>query len=184
MSDPRNTRNGAKTEASRDEILMAASNGNLQALEFLRVFARRAHWVDDVHDKQGKDPSAVIASAEAEWLLCLTSNTFFLAHRAQLVPAMILGLNAWVDSNAIQMDEKPVVRDVVKGQWHEVVWLVAWLTGGWDKMRAVSSQFRAYDIEDGEDVKTGRGENEHVPISFTRPLVNPSSKERNNGAVR
>lgn len=193
MSDPLNTRNGAKTEASRDEILIAASNGNLQALEFLRVFARRAHWVDDVHDKQGKDPSAVIASAEAEWLICLSGNPFFLAHRAQLVPAMVLALNAWVDSNRNQpfqhgggqeqYERMQIIADVVKGQWHEVVWLVAWLTGGWDKMRAVSSQFRAYDIEAVEDVKTGPGENEYVPSSFTIPKFR-SSKERNNGAVR
>lgn len=139
----------------RDTILVAASNGNAQALEFLRVFARRAHWVDDLadgdrSDRDGKFAVYRLAEMEAEWLICVSSNPFFLAHRAQLVPAMVLALNAWVDSDA----HMGRVRDVVKGQWHEVVWLVAWLTGGWNKLRDTSSKFRAYDFEPASSKKS------------------------------
>lgn len=151
---------------NRDEILTAAANGNASALEFLRVFARRAHWVDDVVDGDGKgdirDPlrgrpfADSMAAYECEWLLTLSGNPFFLAHRAQLVPAMVLALNAWVDSNRSQGtgDRDQVVRDVVKGQWHEVVWLVAWLTGGWTTMREVSGKYRDYDFEGKEQKGT------------------------------
>ncbi len=151
-------------EPERDEILQAASHGNAAALEFLRVFARRAHWVDDLADRDtsksgradgslgmtalGPAPSD-LAEFEAEWLLCLSANPFFLAHRAQLVPAMVLALNAWVDSEAM----RSAAADVVKGQWHEVVWLVAWLTGGWTKLRDVSGQFRSYDFEPADDLR-------------------------------
>lgn len=142
---------------NRDEILTAAANGNASALEFLRVFARRAHWVDDVVDELCEPAvgsrtyeAGRIAEMEGEWLLTLSGNPFFLAHRAQLVPAMVLALNAWVGSSEelqVPSDKLQVVRDVVKGQWHEVVWLVAWLTGGWKKMREVSGKYRDYDFE-------------------------------------
>ena len=134
---------------NRDEILTAAANGNASALEFLRVFARRAHWVDDMVDED--DPPGircnanVIATMESEWLLTLSGNPFFLAHRAQLVPAMVLALNAWVDSEADSW--RADAEAVIKGQWHEVVWLVAWLTGGWQHLRATSGKFRDYDFE-------------------------------------
>lgn len=145
-----------KAEPNRDEILTAAAHGNAAALEFLRVFARRAHWVDDLVDEYGDDrPSECgrMAAMESEWLLILTGNPFFLAHRAQLVPAMVLALNAWVDSEAMRAGG-PAGRqagDVVKGQWHEVVWLVAWLTGGWQHLRETSSRYRSYDFEKSRD---------------------------------
>ena len=143
------------TEPNRDEILTAAANGNAAALEFLRAFARRAHWVDDLRD----EPLAhtchdTIAEMEAEWLLVLTANPFLLANKASLVPAMVLALNAWIDSENWQkpVDGPEQVRhraqvSVIKGQWHEVVWLVAWLTGGWEKMHDVSAKYRSYDFE-------------------------------------
>ena len=64
---------------------------------------------------------------EAEWIQQLTGNPFVLQHSARLVPVLLLGLNAWVDSN--RLDAGPV-RDVLKGQWHEGVHVVALLTGG------------------------------------------------------
>lgn len=156
-----NNRRDAETQSmntDRDTILQAASNGNALALEFLRAFARRAHWVDDLVDGLPADiadplratPQAYqMAEMEAQWLLMLTGNQWFLEHRAKLVPAMVLALNAWVDSEQMRTAECRMqnAADVVKGQWHEVVWLVAWLTGGWEKMRAVSTQYRSYDFE-------------------------------------
>lgn len=131
-------------EPNRDEILQAAAKGNASALEFLRVFARRAHWVDDLND----EPNAIrcpamFATSESEWLLTLSANPFFLAHRAQLVPAMVLALNAWDDSHRFEGAQ----RDVIKGQWHEVVWLVAFLVGGTEHLRDITGKFRGYDFE-------------------------------------
>lgn len=169
MSDPLNTPKDAKMEPNRDEILQAAAKGNASALEFLRVFARRAHWVDDLVDAEFPYRSEMqgplkgveckyVAESEMEWLLCLSANQFFLAHRAQLVPAMLLALTAWVDSNAPfkfkhgggqeQEEHWYIQRDVIKGQWHEVVWLVAFLVGGTEHLRTITAKFRSYDFEE------------------------------------
>jgi hypothetical protein len=129
---------------NRDEILTEAANGNVEALNFLRAFARRAHWVDDLADQdKSTDNPIALAQEEANWLLCLSSNAFFLAHRAQLVPAMILALNTWCDSHKFPAQQ----RDILKAQWHEVVWLVAWLTGGWNALRMVTTSHREFDFE-------------------------------------
>lgn len=143
---------GELRELTRDERLQAAAGGNPEALAFLRAFAVRAHWIDDLADKGpalAERPEAaaeMLARNEADWLLTLSTNPFFLAHRLQLVPLMVLGLNAWVDSHR----QPPVVRDVVKGFWHETVWAVAYLTGGWTRLRQVTSRNRSYDLEPGK----------------------------------
>ena len=137
---------------NRDELITAAANRNADALEFLRAFVARAHWIDDLADNdklEGElwyEPDA-FAAQETRWLLTLTANPFFCAHRAQLVPAMVVALNAWVDSHLPRFAGP--AGDVIKGQWHEVVWLVAWLTGGWEHLRTVTITFRQYDIEKG-----------------------------------
>jgi hypothetical protein len=139
-------------EPQREEILMQAANGNKDALEFLRVYARRAHWVDDLCDRDKLDVGAhyganQLAPMEAEWLLMIAVNPFFQTHRPMLVPAMILALNAWKDSELPTFTYR-AQRDIIKGQWHEVIWLVAFVTGGWEKMSATSRAFRAYDLEE------------------------------------
>ena len=136
-------------KATVEEILTAAANGNGDALRFLVAYARRAHWVDDLRDEERRPLPDWLAAAEADWLLTLSGNPFFLAHRAQLVPVMLLGLNAWADSHHLPAPE----RDVVKGFWHETVWLVAWLTGGWEHLRKVTAQFREYDHEESVPIK-------------------------------
>lgn len=156
-----------QTEPARIEILTAAANGNAAALEFLVAFARRAHWLDDISDQKGKasatDPMgmiyypASIAAKEAEWLMVIGTNQFFLANRASLLPAMRLALRAWADSDTMSFDRRHnrpadaqacLIADVVKGQWHEVVWLVADLCGGWFHLEKITAQYRKYDVEE------------------------------------
>lgn len=133
---------------SRDEILKRAAGPDESALEFLRGFARRAHWVDDLHDQDcfGVDEPGPerIASEEANWLRVIVVNQFFRQNSAILFPAMISALSAWADSDRMPTD---VSRAVLKAQWHEVVWLVAFITGGWPHMREVAGQCREFDVE-------------------------------------
>ena len=182
-----------RLNASRDDILKVAAHGNAAALEFLRAFATRAHWIDDLRDADnlpegGRHLAGDIAQRESEWLLTIAGNPFFLANRAALVPAMLLALNAWVDSESAKcvagggLREADrvlqVTRDIVKGQWHEVVWLVAWLTGGWQHLRATSREFRAYDFE---SEKVGERESGNSrPAHF--PTCSPAKGD--NGTLR
>jgi hypothetical protein len=139
-------------EPNRDEILLHAAHNNGDALLFLRAYARRAHWVDDLCDRDKLDAgehyeAGQLAGMEIEWLLAISGNPFFLANKTALVPAMVIAANAWADSEQSSL-KNSTVGDVVKGQWHEVVYLTALLTGGWGWLRQTSSKFRAYDLEE------------------------------------
>ena len=134
---------------SNDEIELV-TRGNAAAADFLRVFVAHCHMLDDiVDDDRFCDDERMIAS-ETEWLLALTGNPFFLQHRALLVPLIIQSYNAWLDSNdwALSSDSyKRLAADVLKGFYHEVVWQVAFLCGGWPHLRAVTTRAREYDFE-------------------------------------
>lgn len=132
---------------TREEIIKQSANGNTNAEMFLRVFLEWAHWVDDVADEPEGSPvrnPEEIARVEAHWMIQLTSNPFFLAHKERLLPMILIGLNAWVDSNAMPPG---TIQDVVKGIYHEVGALTALLTGGWAHLRHTTSKCREYDIE-------------------------------------
>lgn len=150
---------------NRDEILTAAANGNASALEFLQVFARRAHFVDDICDKAVRPLAADLAQSEAEWARVLMLNPFVNSYRAALLPAMRLALNAWAHSDAMSFRAQGVpptaeeiqfaaTRDVLKGQWHQVVWMVADITGGWEYLHEISAKYRDYDFEAVEQKAT------------------------------
>ncbi len=158
---------------NRDEILIAAANGNAAALEFLRAYVRRAHWVDDLADVKLGHPVWKLAEMEGNWMITLLFNPFVRQNSDVLGSLMMLGLNAWADSEKGALLETSVPprpseirklaeRDILKGIWHEVVWFVALRTGGWEKMRAVSSQFREYDFEEVAGEQRGEGEKEPV----------------------
>jgi hypothetical protein len=129
-------------------IIMEAAKGDSNAEEFLRCFAERCHFVDDLYDYDWKDhapnPRSHLAQQEAQWLFCLSSNSFWLAHKATLLPLMLASVSAWEDSNAMS---EGYTRDVLKGYWHEVVWMVAFIRGGWPHMRSMSGRNRDYDLE-------------------------------------
>jgi len=38
-------------------------------------------------------------------------------------------------------------RDVLKGNYHELMYLTAFLCGGWAHMRYISAEYRQYDFE-------------------------------------
>lgn len=146
---------------TKEQIIKLAASGNPQAELFLEAFVRRAHYLDDIQDQdQGK--TLRVADFESEWLFTLAANPFFLTHREQLVPVMILSINAWADSNLM---ERGPVRDVVKGLWHEVVYLTAFIVGGWPHLRIVTSTAREYDLEPTEIPIAGR---EEVPNGTLR----------------
>lgn len=127
----------------RDDILIMAANGNASALEFLRAYARWAHWVDDVKDEPDMHTDErETARQEGDWLLTVTGNPFFLAHTRSLVPFILAALNAWADSHRFPA----VQRDVIKGIWHEAINCVALFTGGPEHQRKLCL-LREYDLE-------------------------------------
>lgn len=126
------------------EILARITNGDQDASAFLAAFVAHCHVLDDLIDKDKPCDDERLIKSEITWLYSLSANLFFLKNRHVLVPLITQGFNAWLDSNKM---DAGAVRDVVKGFYHEVVWHVAFICGGWDHMRAITKELRAYDLE-------------------------------------
>lgn len=127
------------------------ANGDESAAAFAAAFVARAHLVDDIEDGDKPVPSDSLVAGEVDWLVTLAGNRFFNEHKAALVPAMVMGLNAWRDSNAWRRNvdaRKRRASDVLKSFYHEVVYLVAFLTGGLEHMQKISGKYREYDMEE------------------------------------
>jgi hypothetical protein len=134
---------------SHEQFLEVAC-GDQNAANFLAAFQDKAHLLDDVVDHDDRS-EADHAKIELNWVLTLAQNPFVRQYADRIVPVLALGLNAWLDSNQMRRSTKKQDRmasDVVKGYYHEVIYLVALICGGYDHMRAMSWKFRSYDFEE------------------------------------
>ncbi len=126
------------------------SCGNLDAAAFLESFFEWVHFLDDVVDGEAdRDPKSV-CEINLTFLLTVTQNPFYLANSGRLMPLIIQGAMAWIDSHLWHTDldaNKRVTSDVLKGYYHEVFYHVAFICGGWDHATSMTAKHRAYDYE-------------------------------------
>lgn len=124
--------------------------GNTDAAAFLGSFFDWVHFLDDVVDGEAdRDPKAV-CEINLTFLLTVTQNPFYLAHSAKLMPLIVQGALAWIDSHLWHTDlddRKRVTSDVLKGYYHEVFWHAAFICGGWDHAVRMTAKHRAFDYE-------------------------------------
>jgi hypothetical protein len=124
------------------------TRGNADAERFVAAFVEHCHMLDDLVDRDNPCDDERMIASEIRWVMELTGNPFFLANRAFLVPLIVQGFNAWLDSNDWQQSDDPQKQrdaDVLKGLYHEVIYQVAFLCGGWDHLRSITSTYRNYN---------------------------------------
>lgn len=123
-----------------EQIITLAANGNTQAAEFARSWWQQCRLLDDVWDKDVIVTDDRLAGVMVQFITELSGNEFYLQHRAMFYGVMVCAFNAWLDSNR----REGIERAVLSGMYHEVVHLVAYLTGGWSHLRHVTSECREY----------------------------------------
>ncbi len=132
------------------DIIRDVCRGNREAELFCETFVRWCHWIDDVVDKDsGWSPQETI-EVNLQALLTFSGNPFFEKHKASLIPLIIQAFRAFVDSTL--MEQARDVRDrraadVLKSNYHEVIWHVAFLVGGFDHLTAVTQRHRHFDYD-------------------------------------
>ncbi|MEW6303494.1 MAG: hypothetical protein AB1705_08495 [Verrucomicrobiota bacterium] len=139
-----------RSEAEKEEFYQAVGHGDEHAVRFVRTFVAYCHLLDDVVDRDQPVDDERLARESLGMMVELAHNPFFVAHRFSLMPLVIAGFNAWLDANRWEKsedDNTARAADVVKGFYHEVVWHVAYLTGGWPNLRAVTAKWRGYDFD-------------------------------------
>lgn len=132
---------------TRDEALLAA-NGNQHACAFLMAYVAYCHMLDDVVDKDKPVDDLRLVRESLGLIDELMLNPWVQDNRIVLWPLIVTGFNAWIDANAWERGNDPQKQrdaDVVKGVYHELVWMTARLCGGLDHMRLVCAMHREYD---------------------------------------
>lgn len=140
------------TDAERDanrlvvaEAISLASNNDVAALAYLWQVAQSARVLDDMIDGDRVVPAEHIVSVFQGLLIDVHRNGFFNRHREFLLGIHVVVMNAWLDANEWEKSEDKteqlyahVLRDLIS----ELIPAVAYLTGGWDRCRAISLKVR------------------------------------------
>jgi len=123
------------------------TQNNDQAWVFVEMFANWAHQIDDIVDQDREISDEAIVEMQLGWMMAVSGNPFYQAHRAFLMPLLIMSSNAWLDANRWEQSDDEVERchsDVLKSQYHEVVFACVYLCGGWKALREFTALHREY----------------------------------------
>ncbi len=134
-----------------EAIVTDVARGNKAAFDFLTVFWWFCHWIDDQIDRDHEPlPDQRIVRNNLEVLMTFAVNPFFQEHKNTLLPLIITGVHAYADSLRWAGDPDPIRRKaacVLKSQYQEVLWWVAYLVGGHEHMQAMTEKYRQYDFD-------------------------------------
>lgn len=139
-----------KLSPERIAVAEKACCGNKDAANFCLWFVEWCHWIDDLIDKDKLWLPADTVRVNLEALLAFTDNPFFQAHKQALMPIIVSAFAAFADSVKWEKRESVFDRraaDILKSYYHEVIWQVAFICGGWEHMRTVTAERRIFDYD-------------------------------------
>lgn len=122
------------------EIIAMAANGNADAEAFLCSWVAHCRMMDDAFDRDRPVTDERMGEVFTGLMSELSGSQFYQVHKPMLFALMVVSINAWIDANKRSGAE----RAVLAGMYHEVVYLVAFIVGGWRHLRHVSSECREY----------------------------------------
>lgn len=129
-----------KTDFRR--VFADVTKGDAEATDFCWAFLGWVHFIDDVADGEvaAKWTLPQIVDVNLHAALTFAGNPFFRKYRHALWPLILSAARAWVDSEDERHDRR--MRDVLKTQYQEVFWHVAFLVGGWEHQAVVTALHR------------------------------------------
>ena len=128
------------------------TKGNEAASKFLLSYLSLVHMFDDAYDKDEPVPDERMVKVMIWWSEELLFNPWVKENVDAIWSQVLTGWNAWLDSNQWAQCPNPKLfaSDVIKSNYQELVFLVAYLCGGREHMRAMSQKYREYNFEKGE----------------------------------
>lgn len=132
----RATRNALLREWIRDEF----------AVRFVLDWADICEVWDDLIDQDKEIKQEDVNRAFYTAIIELQLNPFLHQHKANLIPLLRTGINAWLDANILEKGEKQdrVFAYVLRDVYMEFVSEVICLTRGWEYLRSVSVDVRRF----------------------------------------
>lgn len=116
------------------------------AIRFIVDFADTCELFDDMIDRDKPLEDDHIVRVLFKVLTEIPLNPFFDRFKNQLIPIIITGINAWLDSTALEngSDNDKVFAYVLRDWYMEFVAYVVYLTRGRDYMRDTSMEIRQF----------------------------------------
>lgn len=133
-----------------EKDLNELTKGNVYAANFIVAYVAFCHLIDDLWDKDKEVTDKRMVTELMLFLEQIVMNPWVREHIQNIWPLIVAGANSWLDSNKWQQAEdsrKRMASDVIKGQYHEVIWFVAFLCGGFQHQQEITSRFRDYDYD-------------------------------------
>lgn len=128
-------------------IFQDVCQGDADAERWCWAFLAWVHLIDDQVDGELHKWSAQeIVRANLEAALNFASNPFWRKHRHTLWPLIFQGARAFEASEQWMngTDEQKSACFVLKSQYQEALWYVAYLVGGWEHYVRCTDQYRRY----------------------------------------
>ena len=137
-----------------DRRLNHICQGNDQAREFLSAYGAFSHMLDDAVDGDLAGDTERAALTSFNFIAQCMVNPFVQKNAGVLLPVMLMGVNAWIDSDIEAKSEDQRIRrasDVLKSHHAEICFQVAYCIGGIDHMRECSKMWRTFDFDQQEE---------------------------------
>ncbi len=120
--------------------------GDANAIRFITDFSDTCELFDDLIDKDKPISDGHVVRVLFKVLTEMPLNPFFDHYKAQLIPIIVTGINAWLDANDLEHgdDNDKVFAYVLRDWYMEFVAYIIYLVRGRDYMRAVSLDVRHF----------------------------------------
>jgi hypothetical protein len=141
----------AKNPCTKRDFALIANN-DAQAYDFLWQFWCFEHCFDDLVDRDKETSPEMVMRTIIKFLEMMTYNQFWLRNRETIFPFIVSTATRWLDGDewACSPDERQrSASQVIRSGDVDLFLHIAYLTGGWDHLRAVKNT-RAYDWNDDQ----------------------------------
>jgi hypothetical protein len=126
------------------------SRGDKSACELLGSFYLWVHNQDDLIDKDKDVKPCEAVGFNIQILRAFAKNTFFQAHQDFLWPVILTSALSYIASEDRKGDADVVNRitaQVLKSEYMNVFFAIAFCVAGWDHALAMSRKYRDYSFD-------------------------------------
>lgn len=121
--------------------------GHQEAIAFVSVLFDAVELWDDLIDKDVDVSNEHINRAFIGLMFALPANDWFIANRSHYLPLILTAINAWHDANEMERSPNKKFRNMafyLRNFGIEIHIATAFLIGGYEHMRKVSTEIRQF----------------------------------------
>jgi hypothetical protein len=134
------------------EAFKDIARGDAGAEAFLGALYIWVHKQDDLFDRDHPVSASVSAGIDLQTLHVFATNPFFQKHQTFLMPVLVTSALSWVASETLAKSDDVLERitaQVLKSEYQNVFFAVAFLIGGWEHATEVQRKYREYCMDNG-----------------------------------